>query len=1117
MSGSFDRVRRRAGGARWALACGLAAGLVGCANPERTASAPPPSDASLGPDTGAEPAFFEFRVDQARRIRAEPPAGIDAKAVRPLQGDALRRARTPLSEIQEELPLPESLRGGGDLGDAEKPMPGGDSSAPSLQVQRLFAAALQQGLEGQGSQAVRLLEAAVRQRPNDPVLLRRLALGWASVGNRVRAAGYFRQAVAADPNDLESVVALGRLLIESGEGEPGTAALLYALRDVGSLGAIDPALPSLARFYASAGLRTIGYTQASADLLDGFLEGPPPRGLRPSRYGAELAFLLRRRAVHEVARGDLRARLGEFVEARLAYERARRGGASGQDLARRMVYADLWLGRIEEATREVLDAVRAQPTSPMALGMIEYLVGQGVPAAPIVAGLRALPTDEQDPDAAALALASALPREAAVDLLGETLDARPAADRTFDKWLALVMRPPAEADAPQRVLLRTAAAIEADPARAARFAGALLAGATDLDALRDAFARLAEPVRKTPAMLTLEAVVAFERGDLETAEARLDAALASPVPPTLAQTEKARLLALRGDFAEAQSLLDRVGSDTTDARLGQLRVGVLVELGRIDEALILLDALIAERPGDPRFAISKARLLVKEQRAPDAERALLDALAANPRGEVIYAELLRLYDRNAGDLPNFEQSFQRLVRRMLVTIPNSRIARLTNAGILEVQGETQRAERLLNGLLRDNPDDRDALLILLEVYTKTDRVPQAEAIIERLLEAQPRNREVLESAMRFYTQRGDQDRRLMIRERVLRLSDPGFGRDLQLAVLLRRQPDRLDEVLELLDAAARRPEAQADGAEQLEAVTLALISEQPDDVVAVRRADFERRVQAVGPSFRRDLLLARLIASDPERLGEAAVVLEDLAEQAKQERNGLIQWAAVVLQTMRTAPLEHAEAALRAVVDEVDLDPPFRRAAAYTLATAYEAAGRPDGTDALFEALLEAMPGDAELNNHVGYVWAYAGRRLEQAEALIADALEADKDQSAYLDSMGWVRYKRGDLAGAELWLRRAAAAPGGDNPVILDHLGDVLYRLGRSDEAKAMWTRAREGMNDPENQGTGDPETDTVLERTTAKLSALAADGDVEVPVAPFGSGVEAVHAAPAGPAETP
>lgn len=1008
----------------------VAATLWGCANGEKSPQASDSQRVDLATPEEASSAdrVFELRVNDAKRIEADPPRGIDAEAVRPLEGEALVRARLGLPVIRAMLVLPEGLReiesGGPESPDsADSPEPQDD---PSLQTQRLFAAALQQGLQGQGSQAIRLLEAAIQQTPEEPTLLRRLALGWAGLGNRVRAAAYFRQAVAANPDDLESVVALGRLLAESGDVETGTASLLYALAREDALRAIDPALPAVTRFYASAGLRRAGFTRASADLLDSFLDAQPPENLRPTRYGAELMFLRRRGPVHEVARGDGQAQLGDFRAARLAYERARRQGASGDDLVRRIVFADLWLGRLDEATDQVLEAIAADPGSPATLGMIEYLIEQGVPAEPIIAGLRALPVDGGEPDAPTLALASALPRDAATELLGETLDETPAADRVYDKLLNVLLTSEASStDDRTHAITRAAAAIDADPMRAARFAGALLAAADNLDAVNQAFAELDADLRDRPSMQTLEAVVLMELGDITEAQARLDAALTSERPPMLARIEKARLLAVSGQFAESQAMLETIDANAADPRLGQLRVAVLLELGRVDEAVVLLDELIAEQPGDVRFGVQKSRVLVRQERFVDAEQTLLDVINTNPRAETAYAALLELYDRYGGELPDHPQGYQRLIRRMLTTIPRSRIARLTNAGIAEVRGQHDQAERLLDGLLKENPQDRDALMVLLDVYAKTDRVPQADTIVDRLLDAQPQDPEVLRAAISHYRRTRNEVGLAEVEERWLRTQEPSLGRDLGLARLLFRQ-GQADAALKLLDTAA---------------------------------AD---------------------------------------AEPAQRFRIRLFE-----VQALREVPLEVAEPRLRDLVMDDAKEEDLRKAAAYTLANRYESVGRHDATDALFDALLEALPDDAELKNHVGYVWAYAARNLDRAEALITEAIEADKDQSAYLDSMGWVRYKRGDFRGAERWLRRAMMAPGGDNPVILDHLGDVLYRLGQIDEAKAMWRQAREGMSGPGNVGTGDPETDSVVDRTTAKLDAAELGGDAAVPVSPLGAGV--------------
>ena len=47
-------------------------------------------------------------------------------------------------------------------------------------------------------------------------------------------------------------------------------------------------------------------------------------------------------------------------------------------------------------------------------------------------------------------------------------------------------------------------------------------------------------------------------------------------------------------------------------------------------------------------------------------------------------------------------------------------------------------------------------------------------------------------------------------------------------------------------------------------------------------------------------------------------------------------------------------------------------------------------------------------NNDLGYLYAEQGKNLEKAEAMIRKALLEDKSNRAYLDSLGWVLFKRG-------------------------------------------------------------------------------------------------------------
>jgi tetratricopeptide (TPR) repeat protein len=81
-------------------------------------------------------------------------------------------------------------------------------------------------------------------------------------------------------------------------------------------------------------------------------------------------------------------------------------------------------------------------------------------------------------------------------------------------------------------------------------------------------------------------------------------------------------------------------------------------------------------------------------------------------------------------------------------------------------------------------------------------------------------------------------------------------------------------------------------------------------------------------------------------------------------------------------------------------------------------------------------------------------------------ALDADPGNPSYLDSLGWAYYRRGDMEQAEKYLSPAAQQLP-RNSTIQDHLGDVLARRGRWQDAIAAWNRALATDDGEVNRGT--------------------------------------------------
>jgi tetratricopeptide (TPR) repeat protein len=119
--------------------------------------------------------------------------------------------------------------------------------------------------------------------------------------------------------------------------------------------------------------------------------------------------------------------------------------------------------------------------------------------------------------------------------------------------------------------------------------------------------------------------------------------------------------------------------------------------------------------------------------------------------------------------------------------------------------------------------------------------------------------------------------------------------------------------------------------------------------------------------------------------------------------------------------------------------------------------------EAELERLLERFPDDPGCNNDLGYLYAEQGKNLEKAETMIRKALLEKSDERAYLDSLGWVLFKRGKAKEALEPLEKAAAkmrddvAEEGSSPdvTILEHLGDVYFQLHDLRKAGDAWREA--------------------------------------------------------------
>jgi tetratricopeptide (TPR) repeat protein len=117
--------------------------------------------------------------------------------------------------------------------------------------------------------------------------------------------------------------------------------------------------------------------------------------------------------------------------------------------------------------------------------------------------------------------------------------------------------------------------------------------------------------------------------------------------------------------------------------------------------------------------------------------------------------------------------------------------------------------------------------------------------------------------------------------------------------------------------------------------------------------------------------------------------------------------------------------------------------------------------EADFRKILVADQENVAALNALGYTLADRTDRYDEALTLIERARAAEPDNAAIIDSYGWVLYRLGRHDDALVELRRAYTMQ--KDAEIAAHVGEVLWVMGRKDEARKYFDEAR--RIDPDNR----------------------------------------------------
>ena len=469
------------------------------------------------------------------------------------------------------------------------------------------------------------------------------------------------------------------------------------------------------------------------------------------------------------------------------------------------------------------------------------------------------------------------------------------------------------------------------------------------------------------------------------------------------------------------------------------------------------DAAVAERA--TRTAYDNLQL---ERAAESALRWLALAPDSEVARRYLSTSLLRLYDED-GAVEQFTQ--------LLLTSYSDRArGYLVLLGILSAEDNDTGAARVMDRLAAGDAALPEAQYAAAMLWQRAENGAKALAAAERALALRADYPQAEFARVRALTTVGRRDEALNLSAKLAATGDPfmqlshawqllGEERREDAAVLfeeLRRagnaasadaasalasiaiDEERFDEAERLVDDAARDPE-QAAGARWQRA---RIAEERGDKMGAARLYQaIETGPRALGAQLRAHALLREEGASEM-----AELLIDDYLDSAPGDTVDVVSGVAAGLVE------EGRGAEAIALVDRARAMLPGD---SLLLARAFllERLDRVPEAVADMRKVADRRPNDPTALNALGYTLVDRTRSVEEGTRLISRAIAEKPDSYAIQDSMGWALVQAGRLDEGKSWLDKAWA--GSEDPEVAAHLGETLWRMGRTAEAKKLWDEA--------------------------------------------------------------
>src|SRR5690606_27854576 len=118
-----------------------------------------------------------------------------------------------------------------------------------------------------------------------------------------------------------------------------------------------------------------------------------------------------------------------------------------------------------------------------------------------------------------------------------------------------------------------------------------------------------------------------------------------------------------------------------------------------------------------------------------------------------------------------------------------------------------------------------------------------------------------------------------------------------------------------------------------------------------------------------------------------------------------------------------------------------------------------------YEEALAIDSNNTYVLNNYSYYLALRKEELTKAASMSKKSNELNPNNASFQDTYAWILFQQENYDEALTWIEKAVKLTKDPSSTLLEHKGDILYKLGNKEEAVKLWEKAGDLPDSKDNE----------------------------------------------------